>query len=127
MVISIVIKGTGVTESLISGALSRKLKVLHLDSCDTYGGSQYGLIDIEKMDILSTAKTYNPSPLLSSDNKELFRKSLISQRRKLNLEKTPKMLLSRGDIVELLIFSGAGSYLEFELVQNLFFWLEKKH
>jgi Rab proteins geranylgeranyltransferase component A len=128
----VIVIGTGLVESIASGALARHLKVLHLDTADRYG-LEYGNIDCKTVLELGTAKTYHAKSAESRSEQEAeqvqetsaqFIESITSQSRRYNLEQTPKMLLSRGDIVELIISSGTGSYLEFRLVEKLYFWFQ---
>lgn len=126
----VIVIGTGLVESIASGALARHLKVLHLDTADRYG-LEYGNIDCTTVLQLGTAKTYHAKPVSEQEaeaqvqeTSAQFIESITSQSRRYNLEKTPKLLLSRGDIVELIISSGTGSYLEFRLVEKLYFWFQ---
>lgn len=45
---------------------------------------------------------------------------LVKASRQFNIELTPKLLYSRGPLVELLISSGVGRYLEFKALEQIF-------
>lgn len=69
--------------------------------------------------------TRNAEGLLSkitTSSQLLFVESVVSQSRDFNLELTPKMLFSKGEMVPLIISSGAGSFLEFRLIEKLYLW-----
>jgi RAB protein geranylgeranyltransferase component A len=101
-----VVIGTGLVESLVSGALSRSHSVLHVDLADKYGGQCCALSgkDLAQM----------------STGGSLELTTEVSQSKGFCIEKSTKIIKSRGEMVELIISSGAASCVEFKLIENLY-------
>lgn len=120
----VILIGTGLTESIISGSLARKLKVLHLDEQNIYG-AHYGLLDISNTPFVLKSY-YKPQQTQCQIEGHNFKDSVYLKPRNYNIEIIPKMIFSRGEIVELLRSSGACSYVEFHLVEKLYFYLNNE-
>lgn len=98
----VILLGTGLTECVLSGICTsmKKLKVLHMDRNNYYGGEATSLL----LD-------------------ELFRKfgfeapgSNYGKNRDWNVDLVPKFLMADGKLVQLLVSTGVTSYLEFKCV-----------
>ncbi|CAG4941494.1 unnamed protein product [Colias eurytheme] len=147
----VIVVGTGMVESIVAAACSRIGKnVLHLDSSDHYGGlwASYNFDGLQKFikEVSSDPKrqeqVYNLSEKWyiekevpgaegeeKTDDKADPTKKIWSQARfaaeyrKFNIDMTPKLLFSRGPLVELLISSNIARYAEFRCVTRVLTWL----
>ncbi|KAI8907199.1 GDP dissociation inhibitor-domain-containing protein [Gorgonomyces haynaldii] len=106
--------GTDLTSSLLAGALSRVGSVLHLDSGLVYG-SQHQIEDAQSLLEKKVVHYLNGHPTDTADMD-------LPQERRLSVERTPKLVLARGDMIELIIQSGASGYLDFRLLEGLYFY-----
>ncbi|KAK2726092.1 rab proteins geranylgeranyltransferase component A 1-like [Artemia franciscana] len=64
-----------------------------------------------------------------SDGRKIFKwtkRTLLDENKKFNIELSPKVLLSSGDMVELLISSGVSRYLEFKNVLKIMTFVEEE-
>lgn len=96
----VLVLGTGLLESILSSALSKKgLKVGHLDDLPFYGRS-HGLFD----DGLAESKQ-GQMP------------------KKCSIETTPKLVYANGSLTKLLIDSKVGSYVEFKACNGIYVYL----
>eukprot|EP00057_Strongylocentrotus_purpuratus_P029005 XP_011683479.1 PREDICTED: rab GDP dissociation inhibitor alpha [Strongylocentrotus purpuratus] len=100
-----IILGTGLKECVLSGMLSvAGKKVLHMDRQKYYGGAGASLTPLSDL-----FKKFNkPEP---SDDK-------FGKGRDWNVDMIPKLLMSSGQLVKLLIHSGVTRYLEFKSVEG---------
>ncbi|XP_073967172.1 rab escort protein [Choristoneura fumiferana] len=147
----VIVVGTGMVESIVAAACSRIGKnVLHLDSSDHYGGlwASYNFEGLQKFikevtsDPTRQLQVYNLSenwyiekespPEEGEESKTDPAKKVWSQAsftaeyRKFNIDMTPKLLFSRGPLVELLISSNIARYAEFRCVTRVLTWLDGK-
>ncbi|XP_049888160.1 rab proteins geranylgeranyltransferase component A 1 [Pectinophora gossypiella] len=150
----VIVVGTGMVESIVAAACSRIGKnVLHLDSSDHYGGlwASYNFDGLQKFikevnsDPKRQLQVYNlaekwyiekdapqEEPNEGEDAKPDPSKKVWSQAsfaaeyRKFNIDMTPKLLYSRGPLVELLISSNIARYAEFRCVTRVLTWLEDR-
>ncbi|XP_061706331.1 rab proteins geranylgeranyltransferase component A 1 [Cydia pomonella] len=151
----VIVVGTGMVESIVAAACSRIGKnVLHLDSSDHYGGlwASYNFDGLQKFikevnaDPKRQQQVYNVSENWyiekdapqeeekkeeGEESKEPAKKiwsqaSFAAEYRKFNIDMTPKLLFSRGPLVELLISSNIARYAEFRCVTRVLTWLDGK-
>ncbi|KPJ00996.1 Rab proteins geranylgeranyltransferase component A [Papilio xuthus] len=150
----VIVVGTGMVESIVAAACSRIHKnVLHLDSSDHYGGlwASYNFDGLQKFikevnsDPEKQVQVYNlreqwyiekesPSEEEKGEAKEdgktepskkiWSQASFAAEYRKFNIDMTPKLLFSRGPLVELLISSNIARYAEFRCVTRVLTWLD---
>ncbi|XP_055600784.1 rab proteins geranylgeranyltransferase component A [Uranotaenia lowii] len=143
----IIVLGTGLTESIVAAAASRIGKtVLHLDSNDYYGGfwASYNLESLHRyaeecrepkpQEALEVRPNFVPlkrGTLVENVSEGWFnfeergnvdgwnREMIIKEFRRFNVDLAPKLLYSRGDMVELLISSNICRYAEFRAVDRV--------
>ncbi|KAJ3324326.1 hypothetical protein HDV06_000365 [Boothiomyces sp. JEL0866] len=120
----VVIVGTGLIESIVAGGLSRHLKVLHLEPGNIYGGDSsihfpdsYNIVKGDQEEQIGEASNDSVSVGLGSE--EEFIQDILKNKRRFNIERTPKLLYSDGDIIKL-IQNGACPSLEFQLIKSLY-------
>ncbi|CAF0907292.1 unnamed protein product [Brachionus calyciflorus] len=140
----IIIVGTGLTESILAGALARIGKsVLHIDRNQFYGGEFASHTLNNLMEWSDKIKRY---PDIENDreqnDKSCFKKcnndlgkyyteieysfsdletqdKLLKLSRKFTLDLTPNIFYSRGQLIELLISSDVAKYCEFKMVSQI--------
>ncbi|CAG9563332.1 unnamed protein product [Danaus chrysippus] len=151
----VIVVGTGMVESIVAAACSRIGKnVLHLDSSDHYGGlwasynfeglqkfikeinsdpnrqlQVYNLIEkwyIDKDSPQEETKQETEEEKTEPPKKIWSQADFASEYRKFNIDMTPKLLFSRGPLVELLISSNIARYAEFRCVTRVLTWLNDK-
>ncbi|ODM88108.1 Rab proteins geranylgeranyltransferase component A [Orchesella cincta] len=138
----VLIIGTGVTESILSAAISRNgHSVLHLDPREYYGGT-WATFSLDQW----TSKTFLETPTEASvcdlyledskgaltwrNNVEQFeqlwylkdeetKSQLMSQKRRFNIDLMPRLIAAREDIIQILITSNVSRYLEFLKISRL--------
>lgn len=136
----LIVVGTGLSESIVAAAASRIGKtVLHLDTNEFYGGywSSFNLDSLRNYAVecrsveggtegavkKGTAVTkvseewYNFKELGDVDGWN--REKILEQFRRFNVDLSPKLLYSRGAMVELLISSNICRYAEFRAVDRV--------
>ncbi|KAL0582771.1 hypothetical protein ABG067_007257 [Albugo candida] len=135
----VIILGTGIVESILAGAFARIGKtVLHCDPNDYYGSNYATLnmnqfshwLDSSDLENMNTAPNYQIlAPRLhvqkiskgTSFTSAKAKESLTSQSTRFNLDVvSPKLLFAAGELVQLLISSGVGRYLEFTALERSF-------
>lgn len=142
----VIVVGTGMVESIVAAACSRIAKnVLHLDPNDHYGGmwASYNFEGLQKFikdvraDPSKETRVYNFSEKWyiedgsveeegrETPNKVWTKESFAAEYRKFNIDMSPKVLFSRGPLVELLISSNIARYAEFRCVTRVLTWLEE--
>ncbi|KOB65271.1 putative Choroideremia, partial [Operophtera brumata] len=131
-------------ESIVAAACSRIGKnVLHLDSSDHYGGlwASYNFDGLQKFikEVNADPKRQeSPEPekkeegenktddsKAESSKKVWSQANFASEYRRFNIDMTPKLLFSRGPLVELLISSNIARYAEFRCVTRVLTWLDE--
>ncbi|XP_041972703.1 rab proteins geranylgeranyltransferase component A 1 [Aricia agestis] len=151
----VIVVGTGMVESIVAAACSRIGKdVLHLDTSDHYGGlwASYNFDGLQKFikevksDPAKQPQVYNLTEKWyiekdstqdeekkegeenkTEESKKIWsQSSFASEYRKFNIDMTPKLLFSRGPLVELLISSNIARYAEFRCVTRVLTWLNDK-
>ncbi|CAH3991439.1 rab proteins geranylgeranyltransferase component A 1 [Pieris brassicae] len=148
----VIVVGTGMVESIVAAACSRIGKnVLHLDSSDHYGGlwASYNFDGLQKFikevseDPKRQEQVYNLSEkwYIEKDVSEEAEENktdadpakkiwsqtkFAAEYRKFNIDMTPKLLFSRGPLVELLISSNIARYAEFRCVTRVLTWLDDR-
>ncbi|KAJ2950384.1 hypothetical protein O0L34_g8627 [Tuta absoluta] len=146
----VIVVGTGMVESIVAAACSRIGKnVLHLDSSDHYGGlwASYNFDGLQKFikevnsDPGKQIQVYNlvEKWYIEKDAQEEKKEGeddptkrvwsqahFTSEYRKFNIDMTPKLLYSRGPLVELLISSNIARYAEFRCVTRVLTWMDGK-
>ncbi|KDO24855.1 hypothetical protein SPRG_09687 [Saprolegnia parasitica CBS 223.65] len=113
----VVIVGTGIVESIVAGALARAgQKVLHLDTNDYYG-SNFASLNFDQFNVWMDAPIDDDAPFAST-----FRCTRLHDARAdgfaprsnaFSLDIQPKVLLSSSPLVDVLVHSGVGRYLDF--------------
>lgn len=134
--------GTGLTESIVAAAASRIGKsVLHIDPNEFYGGywASFNLSSLRSFVEGFNNKDCEESGGSSSDFakvlnrldnvKEYWRdcaeetdeikEAVLNDSRRFNIDLVPKLLFSRGSLVELLISSNISRYAEFRAVDHV--------
>ncbi|KAF0696884.1 Aste57867_12383 [Aphanomyces stellatus] len=124
-----IIVGTGIVESIVAASLARAgKKVLHLDTNDYYG-SNYASLHLHQFEEWSHAPSVatpslQPHPLESTFHCTLLHhaKDDAFQPRSssFSLDIQPKMLLSNSPLVDVLVESGVGRYLDFMAMQGTY-------
>eukprot|EP00698_Gefionella_okellyi_P018045 TRINITY_DN5378_c0_g1_i1.p1 TRINITY_DN5378_c0_g1~~TRINITY_DN5378_c0_g1_i1.p1 ORF type:complete len:372 (-),score=64.04 TRINITY_DN5378_c0_g1_i1:455-1570(-) len=105
----LIVLGTGVVESIVAGAAARVGKsVLHLDANDCYGG-QWSSFDL-------TSFEQKTSDGITEDRTEFA--PLRKQSRHFSIDLNPQILVTAGSLVDTLINSGVGKYLEFKKIEK---------
>ncbi|KAL1982885.1 hypothetical protein VTN96DRAFT_813 [Rasamsonia emersonii] len=101
----VVVLGTGLTECVLSGVLSAKgNKVLHIDRNDHYGG------EAASVNIEALFKKYgNVRP-----GEEPWKK--YGRPNDWNVDLVPKLLMSNGELTNILVSTGVTRYLEFKQI-----------
>lgn len=137
-----IILGTGLTESILSGALSRAGKsVLQLEKNNIYG-NDYQVLQAKdlfnrgyKCKFIAKnvpANSHKKEDMLSQEAIDFtktrgeynFRNAelvdyMLKRSKDFNFEMIPKLLYSRGEVIELIIKSGVGPSLEFQIIKSL--------
>ncbi|KAI9804519.1 MAG: Rab GDP dissociation inhibitor alpha [Sarcosagium campestre] len=99
----VVVLGTGLTECVLSGVLSVKgKKVLHIDKNDHYGG------EAASVNLESLFKLYG------SDQGEPWKK--YGRANDWNIDLVPKLLMSNGELTNILVSTDVTRYLEFKQI-----------
>ncbi|KAI6244718.1 Rab GDP-dissociation inhibitor [Erysiphe necator] len=105
----VVVLGTGLTECVLSGVLSVKgKKVLHIDRNDHYGGEAASL-NIESL--FKKYGNFNPG-------EEPWKK--YGRVNDWNIDLIPKLLMSSGELTNILVSTDVTRYLEFKQVAGSF-------
>ncbi|EOD44002.1 Rab GDI protein [Neofusicoccum parvum] len=105
----VVVLGTGLTECVLSGVLSVKgQKVLHMDRNDHYGGEAASL-NIETM-----FKKYGNY----KEGEEPWKK--YGRANDWNIDLVPKLLMSNGELTNILVSTDVTRYLEFKQIAGSF-------
>ncbi|XP_019557525.3 rab proteins geranylgeranyltransferase component A [Aedes albopictus] len=134
----LIVVGTGLSESIVAAAASRiGNTVLHLDTNEFYGGywSSFNLESLRnyaeeccRAENESLARKGTPVTKVSEEwyNFEELgdvdgwnREKILEQFRRFNVDLSPKLLYSRGAMVELLISSNICRYAEFRAVDRV--------
>ncbi|ORZ39965.1 GDP dissociation inhibitor-domain-containing protein [Catenaria anguillulae PL171] len=117
----VLVLGTGLNESLIAAAHSRRGDtVLHLDPTDCYGGAWAGM-DLKRFQSLTgqlegfAEFEHSLGPAASS-----MASIGEQQSNRFAIELAPKLLYARGALVDLFSQTGAGRHLDFKLVEGTF-------
>merc|ERR1712000_273793 len=101
----VVVLGTGLTECVLSGVLSVKgKKVLHIDRNDHYGG------EAASVNIETLFKKYGNF----SDGQEPWKK--YGRVNDWNIDLVPKLLMSNGELTNILVSTDVARYIEFRQV-----------
>ncbi|OQS03060.1 rab proteins geranylgeranyltransferase component A, partial [Thraustotheca clavata] len=123
----VVVVGTGMVEAIVAGALARVgKKVLHLDTNDYYG-SNYGSFNFNQFNEWLNAKSVHSDEADLGDNlhvpiKSTFHCTPLFQAQaggfaprstSFSIDIQPKLLLSSSPLVDVLVESGVGRYLDF--------------
>jgi len=108
----IVIMGTGVTESILSGLFSMEgKKILHVDSNPFYGGSGASL------NLTSLWKKFKPQEAVPEE---------LGQNRDWNIDLIPKFVMAYGKLVKMIIKTEVSHYLSWKCVEGTYVYQYKK-
>ena len=108
----VIIMGTGITESILSGLMSlEKKKVLHIDKNAYYGDSGASL------NITSLWKHFRP-------NEEVPKE--LGANRDWNVDLIPKFIMSFGKLVKMIIKTDVTKYLSWKSVNGVFVYQNYK-
>ena len=115
---NVIISGTSLTNSVLAAALARQgLSVLHLDSNEFYGEGD-ATHDLETFCVALETSCANDGLVRSvSFNHREAIESSKSDSRKYALDVSPKLILSTGPLVQLLVQSDVSKYMEFKSLQ----------
>ncbi|CAI5446529.1 unnamed protein product [Caenorhabditis angaria] len=143
--VDVIVLGTGLPEAILASACSRSgLSVLHLDRNEYYGAewSSFNLTSIKEFlqedqnlpttsqDLLEKLKTSPEENIVLLGNREIigekkaewireeFEEQLKDRYRRFSIDVLPKVLLSRGAMVQTLCDSQVSQYAEFKLVDR---------
>ncbi|EQC24878.1 hypothetical protein SDRG_17231 [Saprolegnia diclina VS20] len=113
----VVIVGTGIVESIVAGALARAgQKVLHLDTNDYYG-SNFASLNFDQFNAWMDAPMDAKAPFASTFHctrlHEARADGFAPRSNAFSLDIQPKVLLSSSPLVDVLVHSGVGRYLDF--------------
>lgn len=112
----VIVAGTGLVESIVAGAAALNgLSVLHVDEHGYYG-QDHATMPFEQLNEWLEARPAERVRVVTAS--EAATAALQSQSRRFNLDLAPKLLLSRGRMVEKLINSDVGKYLEFKVLDS---------
>eukprot|EP00760_Papus_ankaliazontas_P009159 PhM_4_TR13976/c0_g1_i2/m.36114 len=112
--VDVIVQGTDIETCLVAGALARAgKKVLHLDANDFYGGNS-GTLPLRHFRRRALHTDGWEDTVCHSD----FYGPLVGDRG-YNLDLSPAVLLADGEVVNFLIDTGVGKYLEFKNVDRL--------
>ena len=101
----VVVLGTGLTECILSGVLSVKgQKVLHLDRADHYGG------EAASVNLETLFRKYGNFPAGTEPWKKYGRAN------DWNIDLVPKLLMSNGELTNILVSTDVTRYIEFKQV-----------
>ncbi|KAJ8904928.1 hypothetical protein NDN08_001442 [Rhodosorus marinus] len=135
--VDVVIVGTGISESILAAAIARTgRQVLHLEKGSTYGDS-WTTIDLEELirtsEIPNGLATENDTwESINSERIKLANRSLQSRIEvvanfgsvddaiKASVDITPRPLFCNGTMVNLLVKSGGGDYVDFKALNASF-------
>lgn len=110
----VVVCGTGLKESILSGLLSvHGKKVLHLDRESYYGGESASLNLTNLFNKFEPNQTTNP-PTEWGANRDW------------NVDLIPKFIMSHGNLTKILIKSQVKDYLEFKVIEGTFVYQYQK-
>lgn len=103
----VIILGTGITECILSGILSstQNKKILHIDKQNYYGGDTASIN-------LKQLFERNDKPTENLDNGKFGRA------RDWNIDMIPKLLMSNGELINILISTKVTEYLEFKQISG---------
>jgi Rab GDP dissociation inhibitor len=105
----VVVLGTGLTECIISGVLSvQGQKVLHMDRNDHYGG-EAASVNLETM-----FKKYGNY----TEGSEPWKK--YGRSNDWNIDLVPKLLMSNGELTNILVSTDVTRYIEFKQIAGSF-------
>ena len=108
----LVIMGTGVTESILSGLFSMEgRKVLHVDSNPFYGGSGASL------NLTALWKKFKPEEKVPEE---------LGQNRDWNIDLIPKFVMAYGKLVKMIIKTEVSHYLSWKCVEGTYVYQYKK-
>ncbi|KAI3642584.1 hypothetical protein MP228_012139 [Amoeboaphelidium protococcarum] len=121
----VVINGTSLANSILSAALSKAgVKVLHIDQNGFYGALQgtvtadYLLKSQQQQKINSNIKNVS-FEYVSCDTLKL--EDLKSKLQKIYIDVVPSVLYAEGELIQNLVKTGFGEYLEFQLVKGHYY------
>lgn len=107
----VVIMGTGVTESILSGLFSIEgKKILHVDSNPFYGGSGASL------NLTSLWKKFKPNDKVPEE---------LGQNRDWNIDLIPKFVMSYGKLVKMILKTEVSHYLSWKPVEGTYVYQYK--
>lgn len=109
----VIVLGTGLTECILSGLFSvEKMKVLHMDRNDYYGGASTSMTPLTN--------------LYKKFGKELKNPDKMGSLRDWNVDLVPKFLMAQGKLVKLLVHTNVTRYLEFKSVEGSYVYVGGK-
>ncbi|CAK4082657.1 unnamed protein product [Aphanomyces euteiches] len=121
----VIVVGTGIIESIVAAAVSRAGQtVLHLDTNDFYG-SNFASLHLQQFEEWSQKPPTESNASLTS----AFHCTLLHHTKErtfqprsssFSLDIQPKMLLSNSSLVDVLVHSGVGRYLDFMAMQGTY-------
>ena len=105
----VIIMGTGLKESILSGLLSVKgMKVLHIDRNSYYGG-ECASLNLTNLYKKFMGEDKEPPP-------KFF--EMLGANRDYNVDLVPKFLMANGNLVKVLVHTDVTRYLEFKLIDG---------
>ncbi|KAF9076139.1 rab GTPase activator [Rhodocollybia butyracea] len=108
----VVVLGTGLTECILSGLLSKEgKKVLHMDRNDYYGG------DSASLNLTQLYRKFRPGQEPPSE---------LGRDRDYAVDLVPKFIIASGELTQILVHTDVTRYLEFKQIAGSFVYREGK-
>eukprot|EP00656_Telonema_subtile_P008785 TRINITY_DN14107_c0_g1_i1.p1 TRINITY_DN14107_c0_g1~~TRINITY_DN14107_c0_g1_i1.p1 ORF type:complete len:481 (-),score=114.84 TRINITY_DN14107_c0_g1_i1:185-1627(-) len=114
-----IVVGTGLTECIVAGAISRAgHKVLHLDHRQYYGGSRATVALSELVQMAEEGCGGYTDWRVVNNGDEPGIAEMMTKSRQFQLDLAPAVLFSKGPMVEALARSGVSRYTDFQVVHS---------
>ncbi|KAG8906700.1 Rab GDP dissociation inhibitor alpha, partial [Tulasnella sp. 417] len=111
-VYDVIVLGTGLTECILSGLLSREgKKVLHMDRNDYYGGESASL------NLTQLYRKFRPGQEPPAE---------LGRDRDYNLDLIPKFIIASGELTKILVHTDVTRYMEFKQIAGSYVFREGK-
>ncbi|KAG8983354.1 Rab GDP dissociation inhibitor alpha [Tulasnella sp. 427] len=108
----VIVLGTGLTECILSGLLSREgKKVLHMDRNDYYGGESASL------NLTQLYRKFRPNETPPSE---------LGRDRDYNIDLIPKFIIASGELTKILVHTDVTRYMEFKQIAGSYVYRDGK-
>jgi len=117
----VIVLGTGLKECILSGLLSVSgKKVLHMDRNDYYGGESTSM-NLQQIKQQLDGMSEEEAKKWCAANEKTYGRA-----RDYNVDMCPKLIMSGGDMVKILIFTKVRRYVQFKNVDGSYCWWSNK-